>query len=51
VRDSVIHNGASIGDRVLLEQCLVGENAVIEPDAIVPPGTIVGDGQHLELRP
>jgi mannose-1-phosphate guanylyltransferase len=51
VRDSVIHDGASIGDRVLLEQCIVGEDAVIEADAIVPPGTIVGDGQHLELRP
>jgi len=51
VRDSVIHNGASIGDRVLLEHCLVGEHAVIDSDAIVAPGTIVGDGQHLELRP
>jgi NDP-sugar pyrophosphorylase family protein len=51
VRDSVIHNRASIGDRVLLEQCLVGEDAVIDADAIVAPGTIVGDGQHVELRP
>ena len=51
VRDSVIHNGAIVGDRVLLEQCLVGENAVLESDVIIPPGTIVGDGQHLELRP
>jgi mannose-1-phosphate guanylyltransferase len=51
VRDSVVHDGAVIGDRVLLEQCIVGENAVIEADAIIPPGTIVGDGQHLELGP
>lgn len=51
VRDSVIHDGVVIGDRVLLEQCLVGENAVLESDVIIPPGTIVGDGQHLELRP
>ncbi len=51
VRDSVVHDGAVIGDRVLLDQCLVGENSVIESDVNVPPGTIVGDGQHLELRP
>jgi mannose-1-phosphate guanylyltransferase len=51
VRDSVVHDGATIGDRVLVEQCLVGENAVIESDVVLAPGTIVGDGQHLELRP
>ena len=51
VRDSVIHDGATIGNRVLLDQCLVGEDAVIEDDVNLPPGTIVGDGQHLELRP
>jgi mannose-1-phosphate guanylyltransferase len=51
VRDSVIHDGATIGDRVLVEQCLVGENATIESDVVLAPGTIVGDGQHLELRP
>jgi len=51
VRDTVVHNGATIGDRVLLEQCLVGENARIDDDVLVPPGSIIGDGQQLELRP
>jgi len=51
VRDSVIHDGATIGNRVLVEQCLIGENVVIEDDVNLPPGTIVGDGQHMELRP
>jgi mannose-1-phosphate guanylyltransferase len=51
VRESVIHDGAAIGNRVLVDQCLIGENAAIDDDVSLPPGTIVGDGQHLELGP
>jgi mannose-1-phosphate guanylyltransferase len=51
IRDSVILDGARVGDRVLLEQCLVGENAVIGDDVNIPPGTIVADGRRMELRP
>ena len=51
IRESVIHDGARIGDHVLLEQCLVGENAIIDSDVNIPPGTIIGDGQRMELRP
>ena len=51
LRECVLHDGASVGNRVLLEQCVVGERAVVEDDVSIPPGTIIGDGQTVGLRP
>lgn len=46
--DCVLYDGVKVGDRAILERCIIGENAIIRDGARVPPGTIVGDGGVVE---
>jgi NDP-sugar pyrophosphorylase family protein len=45
IAECVLHDKAKVGDRVRLERCIMGKNAIIRNGAQVPPGTIIGDGE------
>ncbi|MEM4728502.1 MAG: NDP-sugar synthase [Thermoplasmata archaeon] len=45
LENSVLHDGASVGDGARLEGCIVGEGASVEDGAIVM-GRIIGDGER-----
>ncbi|MDQ2798988.1 MAG: NDP-sugar synthase [Armatimonadota bacterium] len=44
--DCILWDNARIGANVTLERVILADNAAIAPNASVPPGTLLGEGEH-----
>ena len=50
VIDSVLADGAQIGEGALVEGAVVGQGAIIAPRAIAPAGTVVEPHSRYDAR-